>query len=138
MPKSIINGYIRSNNSSIRQVSAKKQLTYNQAMQLANNSSNNVVTSLAFKLAKIKHHSQLLQITPQKSNKVAAYLYQKFKNNNNLIRVLFLALPNNLQFNFVKKIKKKSPAYFCCQNMQVIHSNAALQQLLTRFNNPKK
>ncbi|MHA0485653.1 DUF2773 domain-containing bactofilin [Escherichia coli] len=113
------------------------QLTYNQAMQLANDSSNNVVTSLAFKLAEMKHHGQLLRMTPQESDKVAAYLYQKFENDDDLIRVLFLALPDNLQFNFVKRMEKKSPAYFCCRDMQVIHSDAALQRLLTRFNDPE-
>ncbi|XNM59051.1 hypothetical protein ACLK1S_08765 [Escherichia coli] len=46
LPVSIIDGYIRSDDSSIRQVGAGGQLTYNQAMQLANDSSNNVVTSL--------------------------------------------------------------------------------------------
>ena len=54
-------------------------LTYNQAMQLANDSSNNVVTSLAFKLAEMKHHGQLLRMTPQESDKVAGYLYQKIR-----------------------------------------------------------
>ena len=34
-------------------------------------------------------------------------------------------------------MEKKSPAYFCCRDMQVIHSDAALQRLLTRFNNPE-
>ncbi|MGQ7114882.1 hypothetical protein ACUOFC_55890, partial [Escherichia sp. TWPC-MK] len=86
-------GYIRSDDSSIRQVGAGGQLTYNQAMQLANDSSNNVVTSLTFKLAEMKHHGQLLRMTPQESDKVAAYLYQKFENDDDLIRVLFLALP---------------------------------------------
>ena len=136
LPESIIDGYIRSNDSSIRQVGAGGQLTYNQAMQLANDSSNNVVTSLAFKLAEMKHHGQLLRMTPQESDKVAAYLYQKFENDDDLIRVLFLALPDNLQFNFVKRMEKKSPAYFCCRDMQIIHSDAALQRLLTRFNDP--
>ncbi len=42
-----------------------------------------------------------------------------------------------LQFNFVKRMEKKSPAYFCCRDMQVIHSDAALQRLLTRFNDPE-
>ncbi|MGQ7168021.1 hypothetical protein ACUOCP_07415, partial [Escherichia sp. R-CC3] len=60
----IIDGYIRSDDSSIRQVGAGGQLTYNQAMQLANDSSNNVVTSLTFKLAEMKHHGQLLRMTP--------------------------------------------------------------------------
>ncbi|WP_320406344.1 DUF2773 domain-containing protein, partial [Escherichia coli] len=46
-------------------------------------------------------------------------------------------LPDNLQFNFVKRMEKKSPAYFCCRDMQVIHSDAALQRLLTRFNDPE-
>ncbi|HGU6588055.1 TPA: polymer-forming cytoskeletal protein, partial [Escherichia coli] len=46
LPESIIDGYIRSDDSSIRQVGAGGQLTFNQAMQLANDSSNNVVTSL--------------------------------------------------------------------------------------------
>ncbi|HAL1398419.1 TPA: DUF2773 domain-containing bactofilin [Escherichia coli] len=137
LPESIIDGYIRSDDSSIRQVGAGGQLTYNQAMQLANDSSNNVVTSLAFKLAEMKHHGQLLRMTPQESDKVAAYLYQKFENDDDLIRVLFLALPDNLQFNFVKRMEKKSPAYFCCRDMQVIHSDAALQRLLTRFNDPE-
>ncbi|MCV5979300.1 hypothetical protein OFO29_43825, partial [Escherichia coli] len=54
-----------------------------------------------------------------------------------LIGALFLALPDNLQFNFVKRMEKKSPAYFCCRDMQVIHSDAALQRLLTRFNDPE-
>lgn len=137
LPESIIDGYIRSDDSSIRQVGAGGQLTYNQAMQLANDSSNNVVTSLAFKLAEMKHHGQLLRMTPQESDKVAGYLYQKFENDDDLIRVLFLALPDNLQFNFVKRMEKKSPAYFCCRDMQVIHSDAALQRLLTRFNDPE-
>ena len=137
LPESIIDGYIRSDDSSIRQVGAGGQLTYNQAMQLANDSSNNVVTSLTFKLAEMKHHGQLLRMTPQESDKVAAYLYQKFENDDDLIRVLFLALPDNLQFNFVKRMEKKSPAYFCCRDMQVIHSDAALQRLLTRFNDPE-
>ncbi|EFH8187278.1 hypothetical protein F2N31_01145 [Escherichia coli] len=96
-----------------------------------------VVTSLAFKLAEMKHHGQLLRMTPQESDKVAGYLYQKFENDDDLIRVLFLALPDNLQFNFVKRMEKKSPAYFCCRDMQVIHSDAALQRLLTRFNDPE-
>ena len=91
----------------------------------------------AFKLAEMKHHGQLLRMTPQESDKVAAYLYQKFENDDDLIRVLFLALPDNLQFNFVKRMEKKSPAYFCCRDMQVIHSDAALQRLLTRFNDPE-
>lgn len=137
LPESIIDGYIRSDDSSIRQVGAGGQLTFNQAMQLANDSSNNVVTSLAFKLAEMKHHGQLLRMTPQESDKVAAYLYQKFENDDDLIHVLFLALPDNLQFNFVKRMEKKSPAYFCCRDMQVIHSDAALQRLLTRFNDPE-
>ncbi|ESA25763.1 hypothetical protein L912_3153 [Escherichia coli SCD1] len=85
----------------------------------------------------MKHHGQLLRMTPQESDKVAAYLYQKFENDDDLIRVLFLALPDNLQFNFVKRMEKKSPAYFCCRDMQVIHSDAALQRLLTRFNDPE-
>ncbi len=34
-------------------------------------------------------------------------------------------------------MEKKSPAYFCCRDMQVIHSDAALQRLLTRFNDPE-
>ncbi len=137
LPESIIDGYIRSDDSSIRQVGAGGQLTYNQAMQLANDSSNNVVTSLAFKLAEMKHHGQLLRMTAQESDKVAVYLYQKFENDDDLIRVLFLALPDNLQFNFVKRMEKKSPAYFCCRDMQIIHSDAALQRLLTRFNDPE-
>lgn len=106
LPESIIDGYFRSDDSSIRQVGAGGQLTYNQAMQLANDSSNNVVKSLAFKLAEMKHHGQLLRMTPQESDKVAAYLYQKFENDDDLIRVLFLALPDNLQFNFVKGWRK--------------------------------
>ena len=136
LPESIIDGYIRSNDSSIRQVGAGGQLTYNQAMQLAKDSSNNVVTSLAFKLAEMKHHGQLLRMTPQESDKIAVYLYQKFENDDDLIGALFLALPDNLQFNFVKRMEKKSPAYFCCRDMQIIHSDAALQRLLTRFNDP--
>ncbi len=84
LPESIIDGYIRSDDSSIRQVGAGGQLTYNQAMQLANDSSNNVVTSLAFKLAEMKHHGQLLRMTPQESDKVAGYLYQKFENDDGI------------------------------------------------------
>ncbi|HCT2428651.1 TPA: DUF2773 domain-containing protein [Escherichia coli] len=136
LPESIIDGYIRSNDSSIRQVGAGGQLTYNQAMQLAKDSSKNVVTNLAFKLAEMKHHGQLLRMTPQESDKIAVYLYQKFENDDDLIGALFLALPDNLQFNFVKRMEKKSPAYFCCRDMQIIHSDAALQRLLTRFNDP--
>ncbi len=49
LPESIIDGYIRSDDSSIRQVGAGGQLTYNQAMQLANDSSNDVVTKLSVK-----------------------------------------------------------------------------------------
>lgn len=137
MPESIIDGYIRSDDFSIRQVGAGGQLTYNQAMQLANDSSNDVVTSLASKLAEMKHHGQLLRMTPQESDKIAVYLYQKFENDDDLIGALFLALPDNLQFNFVKRMEKKSPAYFCCRDMQIIHSDAALQRLLTRFNDPE-
>ena len=119
-------GYIRSDDSSIRQVGAGGQLTYNQAMQLANDSSNDVVTSLALKLAEMKHHGQLLRMTPQESDKIAVYLYQKFENDDDLIGALFLALPDNLQFNFVKRMEKKSPAYFCCRDMQIIHSDGNL------------
>lgn len=111
LPESIIDGYIRSDDSSIRQVGAGGQLTYNQAMQLANDSSNDVVTSLALKLAEMKHHGQLLRMTPQESDKIAAYLYQKFENDDDLIGALFLALPDNLQFNFVKRMEK-NPALF--------------------------
>ena len=136
LPESIIDGYIRSDDPTIRQVGAGGQLTYNQAMQLAKDSSKNVVTNLAFKLAEMKHHGQLLRMTPQESDKIAVYLYQKFENDDDLIGALFLALPDNLQFNFVKKMEKKFPAYFCCGDMQVIHSDAALQRLLTRFNDP--
>ncbi|MEO3028218.1 hypothetical protein ABHC05_22185, partial [Escherichia coli] len=92
---------------------------------------------LASKLAEMKHHGQLLRMTPQESDKIAVYLYQKFENDDDLIGALFLALPDNLQFNFVKRMEKKSPAYFCCRDMQVIHSDAALQRLLTRFNDPE-
>lgn len=53
-----------------------------------------------------KHHGQLLRMTPQESDKIAVYLHQKFENDDDLIRVLFLALPDNLQFNFVKKMEK--------------------------------
>lgn len=89
LPESIIDGYIRSDDSSIRQVGAGGQLTYNQAMQLANDSSNDVVTSLALKLAEMKHHGQLLRMTPQESDKIAVYLYQKFENDDDLIGALF-------------------------------------------------
>lgn len=52
----IIDGYICSDDFFICQVGAGGQLTYNQAMQLANDLLNNVVTSLAFKLAEMKHY----------------------------------------------------------------------------------
>ncbi|VED35870.1 protein involved in detoxification of methylglyoxal [Escherichia coli] len=109
LPESIIDGYIRSDDPTIRQVGAGGQLTYNQAMQLAKDSSKNVVTNLAFKLAEMKHHGQLLRMTPQESDKIAVYLYQKFENDDDLIGTLFLALPDNLQFNFVKKDGEKIP-----------------------------
>lgn len=137
LPESIIDGYIRSDEPAIRQVGAEGQLTYNQAIRLANDSSNDVVKSLAFKLADMKHHGQLLRMTPEESDKIAAYLYQKFETDDDLINALFLALPDNLQFKFIKKMAGKFPASFCCRDMQVIHSDAALQWFLTRFNDPE-
>ena len=45
-------------------------------------------------------------MTPQESDKIAVYLHQKFENDDDLIRVLFLALPDNLQFNLLKRWRK--------------------------------
>ncbi|EEW0115423.1 TPA: DUF2773 domain-containing bactofilin [Escherichia albertii] len=137
LPESIIDGYIRSDNPDIRRVGANGQLTYLQAMLLAKDSSNDVRSSLASNLADMKHHGQLLRMTPEESDKIAAYLYQKFESDDDLTDTLFLALPDNLQFKFVKRMEKKIPDYFCCRGMQIIHSDAALQRLLTRFNNPE-
>ncbi|BAT39249.1 DUF2773 domain-containing bactofilin [Escherichia albertii] len=137
LPESIIDGYIRSDNPDIRRVGANGQLTCLQAMLLAKDSSNDVRSSLASNLADMKHHGQLLRMTPEESDKIAAYLYQKFESDDDLTDTLFLALPDNLQFKFVKRMEKKIPDYFCCRGMQIIHSDAALQRLLTRFNNPE-